>query len=349
MKKERIAWVDLIRVSAVLCVIMLHTFDHANLKLMPTMTSLEFEFYQIIRMIGRVAVPLFLMISGHLIINKAATEEPLRFYKKRVPQFILIIIAYTVINNYLISIAIHKELNISLVLSNLLNGNTGLAYPLWYMFVITGIYLFAPFIGRMVKACSDRDLKVYLSLAVILCFIPSTLNTLFHVNSPFGMIANSYGSEYVIYFITGYYLAKSKDVEAISTRTLIASFVFITILVVMLQFHLWRQDKQSYAEGITWYNSIFIYIQSCVIFAIAMKCDKRIGKSARKILSSLGKGSFFTYLIHLSFLDLILFSGVIHSSYKYLNLSVMIVMTYTICMVVFFALSRFRLMSILIK
>ena len=138
--KVRIQYYDALKALAILGVIFLHSFLLWN----PSVNILNHSISNL-EHIGRFGVPVFLLISGALLLGR--DEDILVFYKKRVvricyPLLFFILIAYI--------FQIYKD-------------------PLtafWYCWMILGAYLAIPFINKMVQNSTIRELEYFLLIFV---------------------------------------------------------------------------------------------------------------------------------------------------------------------------------------
>ncbi len=99
--------------------------------------------------LSRWAVPMFIMLSGALLLDPAKQESWRIFYKKRAKRilapFIFWVSFYFFWNDYLYGEPVDKEF----ILKALLNGLT--YNHLYFLFIILGLYLVTPFLRIFVK------------------------------------------------------------------------------------------------------------------------------------------------------------------------------------------------------
>lgn len=144
----RIFWLDASRAIAIALVVFTHSHEQAGIH----SELLRSIFYSI----DRLGVPIFFMISGGLVLPRAAKSSILSFYRKRMPQFIILIFLWSVVTNT-VNIYASGSGFIDSLFSAIVNhngiypGNFGAAAQLWFMYSITQLYLIAPFLGRLLK------------------------------------------------------------------------------------------------------------------------------------------------------------------------------------------------------
>jgi len=152
----------------------------------------------------RFCVPVFVMLSGALLLGR---ETPIReFLKKRVVRVLLPFIFYS-----LIYIAydfwngrqtFNKETLFPFVWNKIAHGA---AYHLWYIYMIIGLYLFIPIIGRWVRASTRNEIKYFLFIWMGTMVVSHPI--LFKHKPNFDL---SYFSGFLGYLILGYYLSLLK-------------------------------------------------------------------------------------------------------------------------------------------
>ncbi len=159
--KTRIKYFDTLRFLAIFSVIALHVFQS-----FPAETSLMGFRVIALSEIFKFAVPVFLMISGALLLNR---EMPINdFLKRRFARltypFILYMIIYAVI---------------LFVLMTQITGFTSLGKWLaklpfhynWYFWTIASLYLAIPILSKFVIHSSFKDLEYFIALLLIGCVI----------------------------------------------------------------------------------------------------------------------------------------------------------------------------------
>jgi surface polysaccharide O-acyltransferase-like enzyme len=157
-------------------------------------------------------VPLFVMLSGALLLQPSKVNEPIRvFLKKRFNRIGLAFVFWSAIYVVWSYYVIHNALTVSSVIQMFLSG--GVYYQFWFIYLIMGLYLITPVL-RIVVAYADKKILRYL---IILWFIAVALIPLFHLITGFGVDSSLFlFGGWIGYFILGVYLM---DVQ-VKTKTL---------------------------------------------------------------------------------------------------------------------------------
>lgn len=148
MYQERRNNYDLLRGLAMLGVIVNHV---ADIMIFSSTTKHLLVAY-IYEGFGAFAVPAFLMITGTFVIENTKNSNYKYFYKKNFIKIGIQVIIFTIL--YLIEeyILIYmKTRSISYTFKSLFNLQVmgWVGHPLWYVYMLMGIYLFIPFIVKI--------------------------------------------------------------------------------------------------------------------------------------------------------------------------------------------------------
>ncbi len=158
-------WIDYLRVTAVLAVINMHVTSIYYRQLIES-ENIDWWIANIINSASKFSVPLFVMISGCVLLGKNTTT--ITFYKKRalrlIPPLIFWSLFYIVLTGY-------KSDNFSLLLKigawSIIAGKA--YYHLWYLSMFICLMLFFPFINMMItnQKPTVKDYIVFIVLFFI--------------------------------------------------------------------------------------------------------------------------------------------------------------------------------------
>lgn len=166
--KTRQHGLDLGRLIAMFFVIMLHEYAiltsmYPPLRTSPVGSSLGFG-YQL-TIIAKSFVNVFFLISGAYVLKSARTIETASFYRKArkrlgIPTLIFSLIffvsdlAFKMVAGYLNRDNLFTAEGLGTAVIDLLSGKA--STHLWYMFVLIGLYLLAPFICKAREMLGER-------------------------------------------------------------------------------------------------------------------------------------------------------------------------------------------------
>ena len=178
--------VDLIRVVAVVLVLLLHASieSYTNVALTGEQSRVYWWTTALYDSFSRVCVPLFVMLSGFLLLQPSKVNEPIRvFLKKRFTRLGLAFGFWSVIY-FAWSYYVHgQQLSVSYVIQGLL---TGPYFHFWYVYLIAGLYLITPIL-RVVVSFGGRKILRYL---ILVWFVGASLVPLFELITGYSVNAN---------------------------------------------------------------------------------------------------------------------------------------------------------------
>ncbi|MDR2906514.1 MAG: acyltransferase family protein [Bacteroidales bacterium] len=229
--KTEIFWIDKLRILATLGVILLHTssgtsYNYGNIP------NLSWWVGNIFDSAGRFAVPVFLMISGALILSKTYDNIG-EYLKKRVVKILLPFLFWSLI--YIVKnlfLAFYNGTSMSFIeilKFVIMQFKYGASFHFWYIYMLIGLYLFFPIIGKWIKKSSACELKYFLGIWLLTTFIHFPF-----ISKVFPNVDLAYFSGYIGFPVLGYYLANktSSDFRIEKRRAilLILTGFLITVL-----------------------------------------------------------------------------------------------------------------------
>lgn len=199
-QKKREIQYDYLRALAVFAVITVHSIPEETLNFR------QWLFSAALTPLLLTSVCIYFMISGMFIL-KSGTEDIPGFYRKRFLNIFIPFVFYSGIYYWYYEIYLGEEglspgRHLAAFAKEFFTGTTPQAPHLWFMYALLALYLCAPFLARMFKAMSDKELKIFL---VLILTVQAGLTYL----PPLGLdMGESLGymvfKGWFIYFILGY-------------------------------------------------------------------------------------------------------------------------------------------------
>ncbi len=258
--------VDLIRTVAITMVVMYHAITEPYNAALLSSTQysvlwLTSTFYESLVIMG---VPLFVMLSGSLLLQKSKVDEPIRvFLKKRLGRIGIAFVFWSAIYIIWSYYVDHAALTVKSVIQEFLSG--GVYYQFWFIYLIMGLYLVTPIL-RIVVAYADKKILRYL---ILLWFIAVGLIPIFNLITGFGVDSNLFlFGGYLGYFVLGVYLMDNHFCSKILKRLLILSIVW-TIIGTWLMAYPFHSVGQYYFFFYT--LSANVVIASVALFGLLSK------------------------------------------------------------------------------
>lgn len=225
--KKRIIYLDYLRVLAIFGVLLNHISSNwTGGEFLNSLIALGYN------SLGRIGVPLFLMLTGILLLNN---KLPIKdFIKRRYPRVII---------PFLFWIVLFMLYKLFVLQPSLLSGDTVkfivncFFTDRWYVWMILGVYLVIPIFASFIKGTKLEGVKYFL----IIWFITTGLITLsktFGFNLHYLDLAIFSGP--IGFLMLGYYLHNKKI--NISPSKIVIFSLFIFIIFTLIKTYILHQD-----------------------------------------------------------------------------------------------------------
>ncbi len=159
-KKRNLLHLELLRVIAIFLVLFNHTGTNGFSFYSVAEGSVLYPLYLFMSIACKVAVPLFFMISGALLLGK---EESIKdVYKKRVLRIVIVLVAVSIVYLIYDSLRNGATFTLSSFLTTLYSSEMSIA--LWFLWAYLAVLLMLPLLRRLAKG---MNLHEYAYLAIM--------------------------------------------------------------------------------------------------------------------------------------------------------------------------------------
>lgn len=324
---SHIAWVDFLRILACFLVVLAHCCD-------PFVGSFDgsFNFKSAVfwGSLVRPCVPLFAMISGVLLFP--VTLEMGAFYSRRLKRVLVPLIVWSlalpllyfgyfaagvqtdspniVMDTYTWSATVGK------LYTFFFNFNYDTT-PLWYVYMLVGLYLFMPIMSAWLTQARRKDVKIFLGIwifSMTLPYIQMLAPALGYEGNygnmgilgvcdwnPYGMFYNFSG--FLGYMVLAHYLTKYplawswKKMLSITIPLFLIGFAVTFFGFLETQKHF--PGQYSKLEVLWYFSGINVFLMTFAIFAVV----SRLRIKAGPVLSKVAALTFGVYLCHFFFVQ----------------------------------------------
>jgi surface polysaccharide O-acyltransferase-like enzyme len=289
--------IDIIRFIAIFMVILLHCtgfpyhFTNTSITNMDIVNWFSTNVYAAVGMFG---VPLFVMLTGALLLNPNREDEPLKvFYKKRLDRIALPFIFWTVIYFAWTFTVLGKPLTLLSIMQGLSNGAFA---HLWYLYLLMGLYAITPILRVLVKHL-DRKLFAYL---LVLWFVGTALTPAVHVFLP---ELNYHPYTFILLDWVGYFLSGAYLLEANMRRSRVYLIVLLGLVgTVVGDWLLTGTMGERYTGFFHSYVSPTVILGSAALFLALIALDLnrlRKYKVSNRLIHWVSQNTLPIYLIHM--------------------------------------------------
>ena len=296
-------YLETLRIIAFTCVIFNHTGDY-GFNIFTRTDSLLLKVISImLSNTAKIGVPLFLMISGALLIPKKESLKDLLI--RRVLKMAVILTAASFIY-YIRLYIMHPEYGFSIkYFFTLINGQPFIT-PFWFLYVYIAFLLMLPFLRRLALSLTKREYDYLMLLCLIFNFVLYFVNRLLGSDNYLSLPILSLG---VIYPLTGYYIDAVFNPSRIMGRfgniVLLRSDRNIPVTIMVLLINgiscagLTYNDFLKSGEWTYKYIEGMIFIPAFCIFCLVRELEKKrpLKDRARRIVSHVGGCIFIVYLL----------------------------------------------------
>lgn len=194
---------------------------------------------------SRAAVPLFVMLSGALLLTSPSFETG-RFFKRRAAKLLPPMLGWTLIYAAWRAWLGHGQITVAALAHNLLDGLDTPAYPhLWFLWIIASLYLLTPLLQPFVMRASTGTQMYMAALWFIVTAVLPSLErwTGWHV----GLLIQLPAFGYVGYYVVGACMHRSLPWRLSAQQIMASGLTFVLSVGTTA----WLTHVLSVAKGST--------------------------------------------------------------------------------------------------
>jgi len=299
--KNKTLWYDNLRVVATIGVIFIHvSSDYAPAT--GSISAYNFWIGNFFDSASRFSVPIFVMLSGALLLPKDYGIGV--FLKKRLFRLVLPFVfwSFIYILNFLYwRVQDGEKLHfIETGKSILLQFRDGSSLHFWYIYMIIGLYLFIPIIGKWVRNATDKEMLYFLGIWMFTLIFNQPVIEDLKPN-----IDLSYFTGFLGYLILGYYFTvktftNQKRVDIISSILLLVGLLS-TILGTYLVFYFKNEYVSTFYECLS--PNIFLFSMGIFLLLKNKDISNSVLVKIRNFICKYSYGIFLVHVLVLSYID----------------------------------------------
>ena len=231
-KKGKLLYLEVIRIIAIFMVLFIHTGDKGYMFFSTDRESRLYYLYLAISIFVKIAVPLFFMVSGSLLLGKE--ESIAEIYRKRVLKIAATLLVWSTLY-YLYDVWKEtREFNLVDYLKLVYSSQTSRA--LWYLYSYLALLIMLPLLRKMVKLLSNREywywiiiVIVFLGICPTVCYL--AVGPTFSMN--YDLVPRMMATYNIFYFCIGYYFDRLVDIDMVD-RTKFRQMIILSVIGIAI-------------------------------------------------------------------------------------------------------------------
>ena len=292
--EQRIHFLDYLRAVSIFFIIMIHV--SAQNWYSSDIHSFAWQTLNFYDCISRWSVPAFVMMSGALFLNKEITIS--QIYKKYIFRLVISFFIWSTFYCF--------WENKSFSLEKILNGK----YHMWFIFMITGLYMLLPILQEIVR--NKKMMSYFLLLAFIFTFCIPFVDKIIHdffkvppivsvINKKIQVMDIKLVLGYTGYFVLGYFL-NSVDLTKKKRIAIYSGGIMGFLLTILLQTAL-VLETQQHTQSYYGYLTLNVFLSTVAVFVCFR--NLKVFSISNIIVQKLSKYSLGVYFVHVFILNLL--------------------------------------------
>lgn len=299
--KSTLVHIEFLRILAIFLVLFNHTGTNGFFLFADELDSPFFPFYIFLSIADKIAVPIFFMIAGALLLGK---EESIRdIYTKRVFRYIVILVVVSFLYwlwqfHYNISVATLRVFWKKLYSHHM-------STQLWYLYSYIGLLIMLPLLRKLAGVLKKNDYIYLFIIHIIFIGVIPVIQYLlgkgnYYLSSDISVPI--FTSKCIFYALMGYYAERVFDINNVKKRDIIAciltSLIAIGISCFMTMYRadvtgeLGEKVSQEFHERLIAIPTISTYVLAKYIFV-----KRKISIKLKNIILLVGSTTFGIYLM----------------------------------------------------
>lgn len=315
MSDKRKFYLDAARSIAILSISMNHAVNR-------TYENFEFQYYEYIKIphistlikviaiiFGHIGVPLFLMISGALLLHKSISDEEgvKKFYRHNfLPLFVTTEIWYIIMYWFIVRFEPNAEqTGIQGMFSTILFINQTTMDSMWYMAMILCVYLIIPLLCIVVQRVSWKAFALPITIIFVHDMLIPTIHSYFKLEYidmrvHFALRADHLFSKYLLYLLAGYWVSCG-GLKKLKNRVILAGSILPFIGCCAFQYYGCTRPVEFAMD----YDFPLLLVCTVFLFELIRRYAYLVKRLERPItyLSKISLGIYFVHILIMSLLE----------------------------------------------
>ena len=289
------------RIFSIFAVVVLHIASNEGVSY----TSSEWWTLNTFESLVRWPVPVFVMISGALFLDKERSIKMI--LKHNIKRIAVALVFWSVFYAIWDFIVIKRTNSVKEMIGAVISGH----YHLWYLYMLIGLYFLIPFLHSFVE---KGIYKYYIILAFVFAYLlPWLINIVRLKYDSFATVLDSVVNNfhldfllgYTCYFCLGYFFNK---IDIHRSHRFVLYILGITGIIITAVLTAIASNKEGVTTQVFYRNfNVNTFFVAVAVFVLTKQLFGNVvpDLKSEKVLNYCSKCTFGVYLIHPIFIDLV--------------------------------------------
>jgi len=288
---KRILYLDYLRALAIFGIVLIHSFDPFVVS---SVGWKPFYWYSslFISSLFRFSVPMYVMISGALLLSKDVASIS-KFYKRRLYKIFLPLVTWTTI-----FMVVNQVKSGSITIENL-TSTILFGQPFYLIYALLGLYLFTPFLKRMIDHIEKKELLLVTVLISLITSASSMVESWLLADSNIlAQFSFTRFIQFLGYYLLGYWLYQEinfkKNIRPLLLWQIITAGVIF--LLTALLYNVYQVSAKT--QTVYQYLSPLVFLSTALVFTIFKDLNFPHSKF-NLIIKDISLHSYGIYFVHM--------------------------------------------------
>jgi len=298
--------VDVIRTVAIAAVIFLHATADLTVIQMNQFEIVRWATNDVYQSVGRMCVPLFVMLSGALLLQPEKHDTLVSFFKKRWARIGLPWIFWGAVYFAWDFLVNQQPLTSKAVVQGIL---TGPYYHFWYLYMLLGLYLLTPVMRLLLPKVKRVTIKCYLGLWFIGAAILPFAFALTNISLFSNLFTNAGWVGYLLFGLAGYFILGTYLFNVQFRRSILSILVALGVAFTAISIYIIQSPIGGNRDvfAFTVYFGPWTILAAAALFLLlnTIKIPTQTTSSHRgaKLLSIISQNTLPIFLFHIIVLE----------------------------------------------
>lgn len=288
---NRKTYIEVMRIIAAFLVIVNHTNSDVFLK-MAEPQSFTWFFSLTYFYISKIAVPVFFMIMGGLLLHKIDTPKK---SVERVLRMVVVTILFSLVYYIKGNWANPSGMSVLAFIKMMFTFRATNAY--WYIYGYIGLLILLPLMQRMARAFSKKATLYFVTVSMGVMGLIPIIDLFFHVR-PHHFITDMFFAVHLGTVFAGYYIEKYMKINLNTFLAAVIGFISLITFQVVFTVKFYNDNPENYLQLDNW--QFLTITMSALCFYVIFKYMSTVVKikdATAKVLCYLGSLTFGIYLM----------------------------------------------------